>query len=307
MKVLVTGGAGFIGSHLVDALVSRGDTVIVVDDLSTGKKEYLNSAVRFYQIDIRDALALEKVFAQERPEIVSHHAAQTDVTRSMCDPSFDAQVNILGSLNIIRSTLQYHVRKIIFASTSAIYPEPKYVPVDENHPIKPVSAYGLSKCMVEQYMHLFSENFAMCYTAFRYGNVYGPRQDSHGESGVVAIFSQQILDGIQPTIFGNGSKTRDYIYVDDVVMANISAIDGAGDKGIFNLGWGREIKDIDVFEAVRNVLKVQVKPQYADKRPGELERIALDSKKAKSDLSWTPRVSFEEGIQQTVQYYKRHK
>jgi len=305
MKILVTGGAGFIASHIVDRLIEAGHEVVVVDDLSSGRQENLNLHARFYQLDVRDAEGLAEVFSQERPDAVNHHAAQTDVTRSMRDPSFDAQVNILGSLNLIRCALQYEVRKIIFASTSAVYPEPEYVPADENHPIKPVSAYGLSKYMVEQYLHFFYKNMGLRYTAFRYGNVYGARQDPHGESGVVAIFSEQMLNGIQPTIFGDGSKTRDYIHVDDVVTADLLAMGDRGDGEVFNLGWGLEVTDFQVFDAVRNALDARVEPIYGQKRPGELERISLNCAKARRLLGWSPTITFEEGIPMAVEYYRR--
>ncbi len=304
MKVLVTGGAGFIGSHLVDALVNRGERVVVVDDLSTGKEVNLNPKAVFYRLDIQDAAALEKVFREETPEVVNHHAAQTDVRRSMADPTFDAQVNILGLINLLQLCVKYGVRKVVFASTSAVYPEPEFVPTDESHPIRPLSAYGLSKLVGERYLEFYGEVYGLRFTIFRYGNVYGPRQDAHGECGVVAIFSEQMLNGIQPTIFGDGSKTRDYIYVGDVVSANLLAMDGAGDGEVFNLGWGREITDFEVFEAVRRAVGVEVEPTYSQKRPGELDRIALDSTKAKRLLGWAPRVPFEEGVSLAVAQYK---
>lgn len=307
MRVLVTGGAGFIGSHLVDALLLRGDRPVVVDDLSTGKRDNLNGAAQFCQLDIRDALALERVFEREQPEVVSHHAAQTDVRRSMADPVFDAEVNIVGFVNLLRLCHKYQVKKVVFASTSAVYPEPEFVPVDETCPVRPLSAYGLSKLVGEKYLELFRDVYGICFTIFRYGNVYGPRQDSKGEAGVVAIFSEQMLIGVQPTIFGDGNKTRDYLYIDDVVSANLRAIDGAGDGDLLNLGWGREIRDSEVFDTVRESLGLTVEPRWAAKRPGELERVALDSRKARKVLGWEPEVSFEEGIARTVAYHRRRK
>ena len=304
MRVLVTGGAGFIGSHLVDALLKRSDHPIVVDDLSTGRKENLESRVPLYRTDIGDAAASEQVFAQERLDLVSHHAAQTDVRRSMANPAFDAQVNIVGFVNVLQLCVKFKVRKVVFASSSAVYPEPEAVPADETHPVRPVSAYGLSKYIGEIYLRFFSEAFGLRFTIFRYGNVYGPRQDPKGEAGVVAIFSQQMLTGVQPTLFGDGNKTRDYIYIDDVVSANLLALDGAGDGEIFNLGWGHEIKDFEVFDSVRKALRVNGEPCYAPKRPGELDRIALNSDKAKRKLRWVPRVPFQQGIQLATDYYR---
>jgi UDP-glucose 4-epimerase len=305
VKILVTGGAGFVGSHLVDALLARGNRPVVVDNLSTGKEANLNPSVRLCGVDIRDAAALEQVFARERPELVSHHAAQTDVRRSMADPAFDAQVNLLGFVNLLQLCVKYGVRKVVFASTSAVYPEPEVVPTDETYPIRPLSAYGLSKYVGEQYLRFYWDVYGLRFTIFRYGNVYGPRQDPHGEAGVVAIFSDQMLTGVRPTIFGDGNKTRDYIYIDDVVSANLLAMDGDGDGEIFNLGWGQEVRDFQVFNAVRNALGVQVEPQYEEKRSGELYRIALDSTKAKALLGWIPQVPFEEGVRLTVDYYRR--
>ena len=305
MKVLVTGGAGFIGSHVVDKLIEKEYQVIVVDNLSTGRKKNINPRAKFFKVDIRDSAELERLFSEEKPSIVIHHAAQTDVTRSMRDPFFDSQVNITGSLNIITLSLKYGVKKIIYASTSAVYPEPVYLPVDERHPIKPLSAYGVTKYAIEHYLHLYYENYGLRYTAFRYGNVYGPRQDPHGESGVVAIFSEQMLKGIHPTIFGDGTKTRDYIHIDDIVEANILVTDSAGDGEVFNLGWGKEVTDFEVFDAVRRAMGIQVEPIYSKKRSGELDRICLDITKAKSQLNWEPKVSLEDGIPLAVEYYKK--
>jgi UDP-glucose 4-epimerase len=304
VRILVTGGAGFIGSHLVDALVLRGDRVSVVDDLSTGRETNLNRAARVHRVDIRDAVALEKVFAEERPEVVSHHAAQTDVRRSMSDPAFDAQVNILGFVNLLHLGVKFGAGKVVFASSSAVYPTPERVPVDESYPARPFSAYGLTKRVGEQYLQLYREAYGLRFTAFRYGNVYGPRQDPKGEAGVVAIFSLQMLTGVRPTLFGDGTKTRDYVHVEDIVAANLRAIDGAGDGEIFNLGLGREVRDVEVFEAVRAAVGVAVEPAYAATRPGEVNRIALDSAKARAHLGWRPRIRFEDGVSTTVAYYR---
>jgi UDP-glucose 4-epimerase len=305
VKILITGGAGFIGSHIGDKLAEMGNRVIIVDDLSAGKEENINPQASFYKLDIRDRESLERVFAQEQPEIVNHHAAQTDVRRSMQDPIFDAQVNVLGSINVIDLSLKYRVRKVIFASTSAVYPEPKYLPADERHPINPLSAYGISKYTTEHYLHLYFDTYGLRYTTFRYGNVYGPRQYPDGEAGVVAIFSEQMLSGVQPTIFGDGSKTRDYVNIDDIVRANMLVMEGLGDGQVFNLGWAREVTDFEVFDAVRKAVGVEVEPVYDKKRPGEVERICLDSSKAKARLNWSPRIILEEGIPLTVEYYRQ--
>lgn len=305
MNLLVTGGAGFIGSHLVDALGARGDPVAVVDNLTTGHRENLPAAARFYAVDVNDTAALEEVFRRERPRLVSHQAAQTDVRRSMADPVFDARVNILGLVGLLELCVKYGVEKVVFASTSAVYPEPEYVPVDERHPVRPLSAYGLAKQVGEKYLDFYRDVYGLPFTGFRYGNVYGPRQDPNGECGVVAIFSQQMLTGVQPVLFGDGNKTRDYVYVEDIVAANLLALDGAGDGELFNLGWGREVRDIEVFDAIRRALGVAVEPRYSQKRPGEVDRIALDSRKARTQLGWQPRVDFAEGIERSVAYYRR--
>ena len=305
MTALITGGAGFIGSHLVDAVLASGGRAVVVDDLSTGKKENVRPEVRFYQVDIRDAGALEEVFLRERPEIVNHHAAQADVRKSMADPGFYAQVNVLGTVNVLALSLRYGVRKMVFASTCAVYPEPETIPASEAHPVQPLSTYGLTKYIGEKYLELYRDVHGLKFTAFRYGNVYVPRQDPKGEAGVVAIFSQQMLGGVRPTLFGNGTKTRDYVYVADIVAANLLAMAGAGDGQVFNLGWGREVTDFEVFDAVRRAVGVFVEPIHAQKRPGEVDRIALDSGKARALLGWQPRVPFEEGTRWAVEYYRR--
>jgi len=307
VRVLVTGGAGFIGSHLVDALLARGDSVTVVDNLSTGSKSNLNPRASFHTVDIRDAAALEKVFSAARPELVSHHAAQTDVRRSMNEPGYDAEVNVVGSVNVFHLCVKFGVKKITFASSSAAYPEPEQVPVREDHPIRPVSAYGLTKHIGEEYLRFFQETSGLRFTAFRYGNVYGPRQDPKGEAGVVAIFCSQMLSGIQPTLFGDGKKTRDYVYVDDVVSANLKALEGAGDGEVFNIGWGKEVTDFSVFDTVRKSLGARCEPRYAPKRPGELDRISLDCAKAAVQLGWRPQVDFQEGIRRAVEYYRNQK
>lgn len=307
MKVLVTGGAGFIASHITDAVIQKGHEAVVVDNLATGKKENINSRARFYNVNIRNLQELEKIFAKEKPDIVNHHAAQTDIRKSMENPSFDAEVNILGSLNVIQLASKYKARKMIFASTSAVYPEPQYLPVDERHPVKPISAYGVAKYAVEFYLHLFRETTGLRFTAFRYGNVYGPRQDPHGEVGVVAIFIERMISGLQPTIFGDGKKTRDYVFVDDVATVNLLAMEDAGDGEVFNIGWENETSVSEVFNAVRKGLGVDVTPKYDKEKPGELNRVCLATKKAKDLFGWTPKIKFEEGIGLTINSFKQAK
>ncbi len=300
MRVLVTGGAGFIGSHIVDAAVAAGHDVASVDNLFTGKRSNLNPRARFHQVDITDAAMLEEVFEQEKPEVVNHHAAQADVRRSMADPGFDATVNIVGSLNLLQLCVKYQVARVTFASTCAIYSEPEHIPMDEVHPVAPQSAYGMAKYTVENYLRLFSDTYGLRYKVFRYGNVFGPKQDPKGEAGVVAIFVGQMLSGVQSTIFGDGTKTRDYVYVGDVVDANLRAMEPVGDNEVFNLARGIEVSDFEIFDAVRKAVGVAVEPVYAEKRPGEADRVALDASKARRILGWTDTVSLQAGVEAVV-------
>lgn len=310
MKVLVTGGAGFIASNLVDNLISQEHDVVIIDNLTTGKKENINSKATFYKEDIGNTESLEKIFAEEKPDIVNHHAAQVDLRRSVKDPLYDAQVNIMGSLNLINVSSKYNVKRFIYASTGgAVYGEPRYLPVDEKHTIDPQSQYGVSKHTVEHYLFVFRQTHNLSYTVLRYPNVYGPRQDPHGEAGVVAIFTEQMLDGKQPTIFGDGTKTRDYVYVGDLANTNMIAMFNQTelDGECYNLGWGKEIKDIEVFEAVRDALGLSVEPIFDEKRPGEIDRICLNNTKAVKGLCWSPKVEFQEGIKLTTEFYKERR
>jgi len=303
LKVLVTGGAGFIGSHLVDALFERGDEVIVIDNLLTGRRENVNPQIKLYELSIGDP-GLVEIFEQEKPDIVSHQAAQIDLRRSVNEPLFDAQENILGSLNVIVNSVRSGVGKFIYASSGgAIYGEPQYLPVDENHPINPVSQYGVSKHTVEHYLHLYALQQGLNYIALRYPNVYGARQNPFGEAGVVAIFAHQMLGGEQPTIFGPGNKTRDYTHVSDVVAANLLAIE-RGRNVICNIGTGVETSDQDIFDAVADALGYRSPPLYTSVRPGEIQRISLDWSKAERELGWRPKLILKEGIAKTVAYFR---
>lgn len=304
MKILVTGGAGFIGSNLVDALINLGHEAVIVDNLSSGFRRNLNPKARFYKTDIRSK-KLSEVFERERPEIVNHHAAQIDVRKSCEDPIADAEANILGSLNLITNCLRFGVKRIIYASTGgAIYGDPQYLPADENHQINPISQYGVSKHTVEHYLHLYSITDGLEYVILRYSNVYGPRQNPYGEAGVVAIFAIQMLTGKQPTIFGPGDKTRDYTHVSDIVDANIIALE-RGKNAIYNIGTGIETSDQEVFDTLASVLKYKGRPIYAPLRKGEVYRLSLDCTKAENGLGWKPRLSLKEGIEQTAEYYKK--
>lgn len=307
MRALVTGGAGFIASHIVDALIEKGHDVTVVDDLSAGSEDNVNPRARLRKLDITDSEALDAVFASAKPEVVYHLAAQTSVRHSMADPSLDARVNVIGSINTLQSCVNHGAARILFSSTCAVYSEPQYVPMDESHPIRPQSAYGMAKFTVENYIRFYSDVYGLRYKVFRYGNVYGPRQNPEGEAGVVAIFTGQLLGGVQPKIFGDGSKTRDYVFVTDVVEANMMGLSDKGDNDIFNIAQGIEISDFEIFDAVRNATGSVVKPIYEEKRAGEADRISLDCLKARRSLGWSPKVHLQDGVQQVVTHYRERR
>jgi UDP-glucose 4-epimerase len=305
VKTLVTGGAGFIASHLSDRLVELGHDVVIVDDLSKGKIENLPMQAKFYEMDIRDK-ALDEVFAAERPEVVFHHAAHADVTNSVRDPAHDASINILGSLNLLECCRAHKVRKFIYANTGgALYGQPKYVPADESHPIDPVAPYGVSKHVTEQYLYTYRVNHGLDYTSLRYPNVYGPRQDPHGEAGVVAIFALQLLTGRQPVIFGDGSKTRDYVYVGDIVEANLLATSARLSSGltVCNVGTGVETSVNALVKFLRKGSAREAHVEHGPARPGEQRRSALDASRAGRILGWRPHTPLQAGLQQTLAWF----
>ena len=303
MKVLVTGGAGFIGSHLVDRLIKEDHKVVVVDNLSTGKKENLNPKARFYQIDIQDP-EIPQIFQKEKPEVVFHFAAQIDVRKSVKDPMSDAKVNILGSLNLLGNCKKYKVKKFIFASSVGVYGEPKTLPVKENHPLNPIAPYPVTKLAIEKYLNYFQTQ-GLDFLSLRYSNIYGPRQSSGGEGGVVAIFIDKILKGERPIIFGNGKQTRDFLYVDDAVKAAILALN-APSSSIYNVGTNKEITINDLLELLSKILKVKVKPIFQSLRQGEIIKSRVDYSKAKKELNWQPKYNLEEGLKETVKWFKEH-
>ncbi len=303
MKVLVTGGAGFIGSHIVDALIEQKHQVVVVDNLITGFLENITPEAKYYKMSVGDA-ELASVFEQEKPDIVNHQAAQMVIARSVAEPVYDAQENILGSLNVILNCVRSGVKRIIYASSGgAIYGEPQYLPVDEKHPINPLSQYGISKHTVEHYLYLYGLQYGLNYVVLRYSNVYGPRQNPGGEAGVVAIFAGQMLRGEQPIIFGSGDKTRDYTHVSDVVAANLLAME-RGNNTICNIGTGVKTSDREMFDSLAEVLSYSGNPIYAPVRTGEIYHICLDATKAQKELGWQAQLSLEEGLLQTVSYYQ---
>lgn len=303
MKIMVTGGAGFIASHVVDALIAAGHDVCIVDNLSTGRRQNINPQARFYQVDIRSA-DLAEVFAKEQPEVVNHHAAQMDVRRSVADPIYDADVNILGGLNLLELARRHGVRKVVYISTGgAVYGEPVYLPCDEAHPVDPLCPYGATKHTMEHYLFMYRQSYGLDYTVLRYPNVYGPRQDPHGEAGVVAIFAGQMLTGRQVTINGNGEQERDFVYVGDCVRANLIALD-AGSGQIYNLGWGIGTSINEIFAQMKEITGYKLEAVYGPPKLGETFKIYLDASKARRDLAWEPRVTLREGLEQTVAYFR---
>lgn len=304
MRILVTGAAGFIGSHIADAYKNAGHEVAGVDNLSSGRRENL-AELQLWEADLADEQKIESIFREFRPQIVSHHAAQVSVVLSWEKPLVDARVNILGSLVVLQQAVKYGAERIIYSSSGgAVYGEPASLPVTEDHPVRPSSNYGASKYATELYLHAFQVSGGLRTVILRYPNIYGPRQSPKGEAGVVAIFTHQLLHNIQPHIFGDGSKTRDYLYVADVVDANLRALDFP-DSGVFNLGWGKEISDLEVFHAVREAVGSTVEPVFDQKRPGEVERICLDASRARRQLGWTPTVAFREGVRRVVEHWKK--
>ena len=308
MKALITGGAGFIASHVADGYLAEGLDVVIVDDLSRGTRGNLPARAKFYRVDLRKQAAVAKIFAKEKPDVISHHAAQIDVRRAVREPVFDAECNILASIHLLELAVQHKVKRFIYASTGgAIYGEPEDLPADEETPVLPIAPYGISKHTVEHYLFLYQKLYGLPYVVLRYGNVYGPRQSPKGEAGVVAIFCQQMLQNVTPTIYGDGKKTRDYIHVHDVAHANIQALK-RGDGGIFNIASGNATTDYEVFKAVRSALGIRgLEPNFAPKRPGEVVHIVLDVRRARSGLAWRPRVGFRQGIRMTADWFKARK
>lgn len=304
MKALVTGGAGFIASHVVDLLIQSGYEVVIVDDLSTGRASNLNPAAKFYQVDIRSP-KLAEVFEAEHPDFVSHHAAQMDVRRSVAEPLFDADVNILGSINLIECARRYQVKRLVYISTGgAVYGEPEYLPCDEAHPINPICQYGASKHTVEHYLFMYQINYGLNYTVLRYPNVYGPRQDPRGEAGVVAIFTGQMLAGKQVVIHGDGEQQRDFVYVGDCARANLLALTVNQGSGIYNLGSGRGTSVNEIFAALQKITRYKQDAVYGPAKLGETRRIYLDAGKAHAQLGWAPTVDLEAGLARTIAYFK---
>jgi len=303
-KVLVTGGAGFIASHVVDTLVEQGHDVVIIDDLSRGSICNINPRAKFYNMDIRSS-NLNDIFSKERPEIVNHHAARTSVIHSLSEPVDDAEVNIIGSLNLLQNCVKWQVKKIIYASSGgAIYGEPVYLPCDENHLIAPLSPYGVSKYAVELYLTPYLNNYGLSYTILRYANVYGPRQAFSGEAAVVAKFCNQMLRGLDVSINGNGEQERDFVYVQDIVRANILAMEQPENR-VYNLGTGNSISINQIFLLLKCLIGYNKEPLYVPHLKGEIYKTSLIAAKARQELEWVPEVSLKDGLKITIDFYKR--
>ncbi len=323
MTVLVTGGAGFIGSHIVDLLIKNNFKVVVVDDLSSGREENINKQTQFYKLSITDEEKLREVFHRERPDYVSHQAAQISVSLSVRDPLFDARTNILGSLNLLQCCVNYQTKGIVFASSGGtIYGEPEYLPVSETYPFQPLSPYGISKVTIEYYLNFYQKNYNLNYISLRYGNVYGPRQDPYGEAGVIAIFIEKMLKGEIPTINGDGEYIRDYVYVGDVAQANLLAVKNMLklyktiqktksakeielENNVFNLGTGIGTSVNELFHLLKEIIKFPHQANYGPPRPGDLRKNILDCQLIKQIWGWQPEVVLSEGLKKTVDWFKK--
>jgi UDP-glucose 4-epimerase len=305
VNVLVTGGAGFIGSNLADKLVDLGYQVVIIDNFLTGSKKNVNSKATFYEKDIRHIEELDEIFEKEKPEYVFHLAAGY-LVQSLEDPQRDAEINIIGSINLIRMCLKHKVKRIIYSNSGgASYGNPEKLPLTEDHPIHPLTPYGASKYTAEMYFYMYNKNHNLDYISLRYANIYGPRQDPKLEGGVVSVFVDAVLKNKTPQIFGDGSVTRDYCYVGDVVDANIIAMKN-GVPGGYQVGNGEEISVLEVLESIKKELGSEVQPSFVTPRMGDCQRSVFDITKVKEGLQWKPKTSFEEGIRKTVEWQKNN-
>lgn len=306
MKILVTGGAGFIASHIVDAYINDEHKVVIVDNLSSGKKEFINAKAKFYETDIRNKEEIEKILEKEMPEVINHHAAQISVRSSVEDPINDAEINILGLLNLLEYGQKNGVKKIIFASSGGVvYGEARTLPTSEDYlPLLPISPYGISKLASEYYLNFYHKTYGINYTALRYANVYGPRQNPHGEAGVVAIFTLKLLKNKVPVINGAGGQTRDYVFVGDVVEANKAAL-YKDETGSFNIGTTLETNVNEIFGNLQKIIGSNVKAKHGPAKIGEQQRSCLDCRLAQKILGWQPKISLQEGLSKTVEYFKK--
>jgi len=305
-NILITGGAGFIASHLAERFLSDGHNVVILDNLSTGCREYIPEGATFRLIDIKDESSTVDAIVKAAPDFISHHAAHANVRSSIEDPVNDAAENIIGGLNVLKGALEANVKRIIFSSTGgAIYGSPaaESLPVPESHPVLPESPYAAAKLAMEHYLRVICGLSGVPYVILRYSNVYGPRQVAKGESGVVAIFTQNFIDGIKPMIFGKGTHTRDYVYIKDVVDANVAAL-SKGDNGTFNIGTSERTDVNEIFHKIKELTGSRIDAEHSDEIPGEVEHIALDIGKASEGLGWTPKFMIDDGLPETIEYYK---
>jgi len=305
VRILVSGGAGFIGSHVVDAYIAAGHEVAVLDNFSTGRDGNVNQAAVIHRVDLRDQPEVNKAIAAFRPELVNHHAAQSEVPKSVADPANDAEINIVGGLNLLKACVDHGVRKVIFSSTGgALYGEPDVVPAGEDHPVRPLSPYGTGKFAFEQYLGTFRRTFGLDYTVLRYANIYGARQDYAAEEGrVIAIFAGRMLAGRPLTIDGTGEQSRDMLHVGDVAMANLAVLE-KGSGGTFHISTGIAVTVNDLYRKLALLTDYRLKPNYGPSRKGDVYRIALDNERARRELGWEPRVNLEEGLSLTVDYFR---
>jgi len=305
MKILVTGGAGFIGSHVADAYIAAGHTVAIIDNFSTGNEDNVNPSARLFRVDVRDRKGVEDAIASFKPDVVNHHAAQAEVPKSVADPGTDAHINIVGGLNLLKASVDAGVKKFIFISTGgALYGEPDVVPADEDHPVRPLSPYGTAKYCFEQYLGTFNRTFALNYTVLRYANVYGARQDFQSEEGrVVAIFASRMLEGRPVTIDGDGDQSRDMVHVGDCATANLAALE-RGDGGTYHVSTATLVTVNDLSRKLALLTGYRMEPERGPGRRGDVYRISLDNTRARKELAWEPRITLEEGLSLTVDYFR---
>jgi UDP-glucose 4-epimerase len=302
MRILLTGGAGFIGSHVTELLLSRGHEIAIVDDLSSGRRENIPDEARFYEADVRSGCG--NVFRAFRPEVLCHQAAQMDVRRSVREPDFDADVNVLGTIRLLQNCAEHSVRKVVFASTGgAVYGEQEAFPAPESHPQYPVSPYGVSKLAGERYLHFYEAQHDLRYVALRYANVYGPRQDPHGEAGVVAIFSGNLAANRPSRINGTGEQTRDYVYVEDVALANVLSLEKDVPSGAYNVGTGVETSVNRLYEILAETSGKELPPKHGPAKPGEQLRSSVDASLARRVMGWHPKVSLVDGLKETLHFF----
>lgn len=302
MKVMVTGGAGFIGSHIVDLLLENNYEVCIIDNLCHGKIQNVNPKAKFYKYDLLDRDVFN-IFQMEKPEIVIHEAAQVSTANSIINPIEDAQINIIGTLNLLEAAKNVKVRKVIYSSSAAVFGEPNYLPIDEEHPLKMISNYGVSKHVVEHYLSVYKKLYNISYVILRYSNVYGPKQDSSAEGGVVSIFCDKVLKNESPYIYGDGEQTRDFIYVKDVARANLLAIQSKS-EGIFNVSSSQKLSINKLLKYISNILNKNITPIYSKKRYGDIKDSLITYNKIFREIGWKPEYEILEGLKETIEFYK---